>query len=184
MKKFLLFLLKLMRFKPDLKNVPQEDKYVLLFIPHTSMFDFVIGKITLTIMGVHPLFLIKKEAFWWPLGAILRKLGGVPLDRKNASKFYLYAADLIRKEDRVALLISPEGTRKRNDKWKKGFLYIAEEADVPIYMGYLDYGSRRVGIGEKFSPTGNHDADIKTVQQYYVGMRGLHKGWFNLENQE
>lgn len=181
MKKFCLFLLKLLRFKTDLVNVPTDDKYVLLFVPHTSMFDFVIGKITLTAMGVPALFLIKSEAFWWPLGVLLRKLGGVPVNRKNAAKFYLYAANLIREREKVALLISPEGTRKRNEKWKKGFLFIAEEAEVPIYLGYLDYGTRQVGIGPKFVPTGDHEADMKTVQAHYKGMRGLHKGWFNLE---
>ncbi|MDR2979978.1 MAG: 1-acyl-sn-glycerol-3-phosphate acyltransferase [Bacteroidales bacterium] len=182
MKKFCLFLLKFLRFKPDMENIPTDDKYVLLFVPHTSMFDFVVGKITLTAMGVNSLFLIKSEAFWWPLGVLLRKLGSVPVDRKHTSKFHLYAADMIRKHNKVALLISPEGMRRRNDKWKRGFLFIAEEADVPIYLGYLDYGTRRVGIGSKFTPTGNHNADMKAVQENYVGMRGLHKGWFNLES--
>ncbi|MDL2309101.1 1-acyl-sn-glycerol-3-phosphate acyltransferase, partial [Bacteroidales bacterium OttesenSCG-928-C03] len=102
MKKFCLFLLKLLRFKPDMENIPKDDKYVLLFVPHTSMYDFVIGKITLTAMGVNALFLIKSEAFWWPMGVLLRKLGGIPLNRKNASRFYLYAAEMIREREKVA----------------------------------------------------------------------------------
>lgn len=182
MKRINAFILKLFRYKIDTVNIPPEaDKCVLLFAPHTSMMDFVVGRMALSTMGVNTLFLIKSEMFWWPLGPILKKLGGVPVNRKHAVKFPLYAANLITQKDKVALLISPEGTRKRNPKWKKGFYYIAQEAGVPIALGYLDYRSRKGGIGGVFYPTGDVESDLNEIRKFYYGMRGRHKGQFDLE---
>lgn len=184
MRKVYLFILKLFRYKIDTVNIPTEaKKCVLLFAPHTSMFDFVVGFFSLKAMGVKTLFLIKSEAFWWPLGPILKKLGGVPVPRKKgASQFHHYAAQVIKERDEVALLIAPEGTRKLNPKWKKGFYYIAQEAEVPVLLGYLDYRSRRGGIGGVYQLTDDPDHDIREIKKYYYGMWGRHRGWFDLEN--
>ncbi|MDR1758821.1 MAG: 1-acyl-sn-glycerol-3-phosphate acyltransferase [Bacteroidales bacterium] len=183
MKKVNAFLLRLLRYKIDTKNVPTEaKKCVLLFAPHTSMLDFVIGKMALTAMGVKTLFIIKKEAFFFPLGLLLKALGGVPLDRKHAGRFHLYAAELIKVREEVALLIAPEGTRNRNPRWKKGFYSIAQEAGVPIALGYLDYRSRKGGIGKMFYPTSDYDKDLATIKMFYHGMRGRYKGHFDLED--
>ncbi|MDD4395544.1 MAG: 1-acyl-sn-glycerol-3-phosphate acyltransferase [Bacteroidales bacterium] len=184
MRKINAFLLKLMRYHIDTVNVPPEaQKCVLLFAPHTSYSDFIIGRMSLSAMGVKTIFLIKKEAFFFPLGTILRALGGMPVDRKNVRKFPVYAAEFIKKHDRIAFLLSPEGTRKLNSNWKKGFYFIAQEANVPIALGYLDYHTRRGGIGKIFYPTGDYDKDIVTIQEFYYGMCGRNKGHFNLENQ-
>ena len=183
MKKFNHFLLKLLRYKIDTVNIPPEaKKCVLLFAPHTSMIDFVIGIMSLSAMGVKTYFMIKSEAFWWPLGPILKKLGGVPVNRKNAVRVHLYASEVIKSSDEVALLIAPEGTRRLNPNWKKGCFHIANATGVPIALGYLDYKSRRGGIGGVFYPTGNIEADMAEVQKFYYGMRGRHKGLFNLED--
>lgn len=182
-RKINLFLLKLLRFKIDTENIPPEvKKCVLLFAPHTSMTDFIIGKMALTAMGVKTIFLIKKEAFWFPLGNILRALGGMPVDRQHVKRFPLFAAEVISQQEEVAFLIAPEGTRKRSN-WKKGFYFIAQHANVPVALGYLDYKARRGGIGKMFYITGDYDADIQEIRKYYYGMRGLHKGQFDLENE-
>jgi len=183
MKKTYHLILRVLGYKVDLVNIPKIKKYVLVFAPHTSMLDFVIGWMALKSMGVSTLFLIKNEAFFWPFGSMLKKLGGVPVNRKNASHFYLYAAEIIAERENVALLIAPEGTRKRNPKWKKGFYYIAKEADIPVMLGYLDYRSRRGGIGPEFPLTDNPDHDIVEIKKYYYGMYGRHRGCFDLEDQ-
>lgn len=183
MRKINAFLLKMLGYHIDTVNIPPEArKCVLLFAPHTSYSDFVIGRMSLSAMGVKTVFLIKKEAFFFPLGIILRKLGGIPVDRVNVRKFPVFAADFIRKQDEIAFLLSPEGTRKLNPNWKKGFYFIAQEAQVPIALGYLDYKSRRGGIGPIFYPTGDYEKDIVTIKAYYYGMRGYNKGQFDLED--
>jgi XTP/dITP diphosphohydrolase len=176
------FLLKLLRYKIDWINIPPEaKKCVLLFAPHTSMLDFVIGKMSLTAMGVKTVFLIKKEVFFFPLGQLLRALGGMPIDRKHVRKFPLFVTNLIVNSDEIAFLVAPEGTRKRTCEWKRGFYFIAQQARVPIVLGYLDYVSRRGGVGHAVWPSGNMDADIAEMQKYYYGLHGRNKGMFHLE---
>lgn len=162
---------------------PEARKCVLLFAPHTSITDFIVGKIALVAMGVKTTFLIKKEMFFFPLGFLLKKLGGMPVDRKHVKKFPVYAANYIKEQDEIALLLSPEGTRKLNKQWKRGFYYIAQEANVPIVLGYLDYRSRRGGVGPAFYPTGDYEKDLAEIEKFYYGMVGRHKGQFNLEDQ-
>ncbi|MCQ2286418.1 MAG: 1-acyl-sn-glycerol-3-phosphate acyltransferase [Bacteroidales bacterium] len=183
MKKFCLFVLKLMRFKIDTVNVPKEaKKCVLLFAPHTSMYDFVVGRFALTAMGVRSFFLIKKEVFWFPLGNLLRALGGIPLDRQHVRDFNKFTKELFEKNDEMALLISPEGTRKKVTNWKKGFYHIVQNTGVPLVLGYLDYRSRRGGISGVFHVTGDYEADIEEIKKNYYGMQGKHLGQFDLED--
>jgi len=183
MKRFCQILLKILRFKIDTVNIPPEaKKCVLLFAPHTSMTDFVVGRMALTAMGVRTFFMIKKEVFWFPLGNLLRALGGVPLDRKHVRNFSDFTNKLFEDNDEIALLISPEGTRKKVTTWKKGFYHVVRDANVPLVLGYLDYRSRRGGLLGVQPLTGDYDTDIEEIKKHYYGMRGLHKGQFDLED--
>ena len=182
MKKICLLILKLLNYKFDVADIPNEKKYVLIFAPHTSWTDFAIGKIALTAMGIKPTFLIKKELFFFPLGQYLKYLGGYPVDRQHAHKLTDILAKYIEEKDEIVLLITPEGTRKRVETWKRGFYYVAQNAGVPIALGYLDYRNRKGGIGPVLHPTGNYEADFQEIQKFYRGMKGRRKGCFNLEN--
>jgi 1-acyl-sn-glycerol-3-phosphate acyltransferase len=181
MKKIGLFILKLLNFKIDVVNIPKEKKYVLVFAPHTSWTDFAIGKIALTGMGVKTTFLIKKEFFFFPFGIYLKYIGGFPVDRKRTQKLTDRLAQYIKEQDQIALIITPEGTRRRIETWKRGFYHIAQKAEVPLALAYLDYNERKGGIGPVFYPTGNYEADLQEIQNFYRGMRGIWKGRFNLE---
>jgi 1-acyl-sn-glycerol-3-phosphate acyltransferase len=184
MKRFCLFILKLLNYKIDVANIPVEKKYVLVFAPHTSWVDFVIGKMALTVMGIQTTFLIKKEVFIFPLSAYLRYIGGYPVNRKRAQKLTDILAKFIKEKDEIVLIVSPEGTRRRVETWKRGFYYIALKADVPIALAYLDYKEKKGGIGPIFYPTGNYEDDLQEIQNFYRGMKGRKKGRFNLENDE
>jgi len=181
MKKVCLFILKLLNYKLDVVNIPREKKYVLVFAPHTSWTDFALGKIALTAMGVKTTFLIKKEFFFFPMGIYLKYIGGYPVDRKNTKNLTDKIAQYIKESDEVAFLITPEGTRKRVETWKRGFYHIAQKANVPIALAYLDYRDRKGGIGPTFYQTGDYDADLQEIQNFYKGMKGRKKGRFNLE---
>lgn len=181
--KFCHFLLRLMGFRVDTTNLPEVDKFVLVFVPHTSLSDFPIGWLALKAMGVKTAFVMKKEAFFFPVKYIFKAMGAIPIDRQHGAHFPEMAAEIIKKEEKIAFLISPEGTRTRVEKWKRGFYRIAQLADVPLYLGHLDYRSRTGGIGPRFDITGDYEADLKQIMPYYYGMQGRNKGQFHLENE-
>lgn len=163
-------------------NIPNgSERSVLLFAPHTSAWDFVIGKLALVKLGLKSGFIIKKEAFWFPQGVLLKFLGALPIDRDNANKMPLFAASLFDKYDRLSLMIAPEGTRKKTENWKRGFYFIANKAQVPIVLAYIDWKTKKCGIGKIIIPSGDYEKDLKEIQNFYQGMQGKHKGFFNLE---
>lgn len=182
MKRFCKFVLKLLHYNIIEQVPPETKKCIILFAPHTSWRDFVIGKMALIVMGVKTIFLIKKEVFFFPLNHLLRSVGGYPVDRKNPKAFAYEVSKMIHQKKEVALLIAPEGTRKRVEKWKRGFYTIALEAKVPIALGYLDYNSRRGGIDSMFYPTGDYQQDLQKIEKFYYGMKGRYEGKFNLED--
>lgn len=172
---------KVFRLKVDYTVPEGARKSVLLFAPHTSMWDFVAGKWVMDVMELRVKIMIKKEAFVFPIASWLKSIGGIPVDRRNASTMPEEVASLLRESDEMCLLICPEGTRKRTEHWKKGFYYIAQKAGVPVFMTYIDWKTRRAGIGPAFHVTGDYAADFLQIQSFYKGMCGWHKGQFNLE---
>lgn len=182
MRKFCHILLKLMGYTIDTVNIPQEiKKCVLVFAPHTSLSDFLIGWMALKEMGVKTTFAMKKEAFFFPVKYIFKAMGAIPIDRQHGAHFPEFAANLINTQEEIAFLISPEGTRKRVEKWKRGFYKTAQLANVPLVLGYLDYRSKRGGVGPAMYITGDYEKDMEKIQPFYFGMHGLNKGQFNLE---
>jgi len=103
------------------------------------------------------------------------------VDRKRARKLTDLLAEHIKELDEIALIISPEGTRRYTTTWQRGFYHIAKKADVPIALAYLDYKERKGGIGPVFYPTEDFESDLQKIQKFYYGMRGRRKGCFHLE---
>ncbi len=181
-KRFYLFLLQLFRFKPVGLQPAPVKKCVMILAPHTSILDFFLGHWMLEYMHAKGAIVIKKEFFVFPFKRYLNRLGCVPVDRKHSLRFTEFAVNLIHEREEIAFIICPEGTRKRVEKWKRGFYQIAQKAEVPICLSHIDYKSRTLGIGKVFWPTGDYEKDLAEIEQYYFGMKGLHKGHFNLED--
>lgn len=158
-----LFILSLFGWKID-KTPPRVEKCVVCMGPHTSNWDFIIGKIAFSYYGVNTKFLIKKELFRPPFGWIMRKMGGIPVDRKKKNNMTQIAVEHFEKNNNMFLVFTPEGTRKYNPHWKRGFYYIAQEAKVPIYIAYIDYKNKTGGWDSLFEPTGDVEADIKHIK--------------------
>lgn len=182
MRRFCGFLLKLMGWKLNPYNPVEAQRCVMMFAPHTSAWDFVIGKLAFLRLGIVSGFLIKKEAFWFPMGLILKALGAMPVDRSNARNITNISAALFDTHPRLSLMIAPEGTRKRNDHWKRGFYVVAQKANVPILLGYMNWKDKTCGIAKVIIPSGDYEKDLAEIQSFYIGMQGRNKGCFNLEN--
>lgn len=172
MKKIMRIILKLMGWKID-KHVPDGvKKAVIVMGPHTSNWDFVIGKMAFVTFGIKARFLIKKELFFFPFGPILKAMGGIPVDRKANNNFTEQAVDYFNNNESMYMVFTPEGTRKYSPHWKKGFYYIAQKAKVPIYIGYMDYERKIGGFHSLFQPTGDADKDILEIKEILKQYKG------------
>lgn len=172
MKKIMRIILKLMGWKID-KHVPDGvKKAVIVMGPHTSNWDFVIGKMAFITFGIKARFLIKKELFLFPFGPLLKAMGGIPVDRKANNNFTEQAVDYFNNNESMYMVFTPEGTRKYSPNWKKGFYYIAQKANVPIYIGYMDYERKIGGFHSLFLPTGDADKDILEIKEILKQYKG------------
>ncbi|WP_345162386.1 lysophospholipid acyltransferase family protein [Nibribacter koreensis] len=146
---------------------PGVKKAIMVAAPHTSNWDFIYARAAFYLMGVPVKITIKKEAFFFPMGPILKALGAIPVDRKKNNNLVAAMVDLFKQRDELVMLVTPEGTRKYQPRWKKGFYYTALGAGVPIVMGYLDYAKKEAGIGPMIQPTGDFDADMEKILNFY-----------------
>lgn len=147
-------------------------KCVICVAPHTSNWDFVVGKLFYTSMGCTASFLIKKEWFIFPLNLFFNWVGGVPVDRSKHTSVTDQMVERFNANERFQLAVTPEGTRKRAEEWKKGFYYMALKANVPIMVAYFDFAKKEVGTKGVFYPTGDAEKDILTIRQMYRGVTG------------
>jgi len=147
-------------------------KAVIIAVPHTSWHDFYIGVLLRKVVGVRTNFIGKKELFVGPFGWYLRAIGGTSLDRTPGQNKVQAIANLFKDKEEFRLSLAPEGTRKKVDKWRTGFYYIAKEANVPIIMFTLDFKNKQNKVSEPFYPTDDIEADFKFMKDYYKGVVG------------
>lgn len=156
-------------------------KCVITVAPHTSMADFILGRLAYCYLDRNVRYLIKKELFNIPvLKSILLRLGGIPVDRSGKNNVVNQAAALFGKYDNLNIIIAPEGTRKLVHNWKKGFYYIALKANVPVVLGFLDYEKKELGFGPVLCLTGNYEEDWKEMEKFYRGIPAKHPDRYNL----
>ncbi len=147
-------------------------KYIFIVGPHTSNWDVVIGLAYRSLLRLeHVKFLGKKELFRFPLGYFFRRIGGIPVDRQHRSNFVDDAARLFERNDRFAIALSPEGTRRKVDKLRTGFYYIAKAARVPIIMVGLDFGRKTLLFSDPFEPQ-EVESDFRMIMDFYRRVKG------------
>ncbi len=148
------------------------DKYIICLAPHTSNWDFILGLLYSRSIGMQSNFLMKKEWFFWPLGPIFKKLGGIPVYRQKKSSMTDAMAESAKAAKTFHLCITPEGTRSKTADWKKGFYFIALKAGMPILLYGLDYEKRLIQCTKTIIPSGNLDADMRDIKVYYKDFKG------------
>ena len=157
-------------------TLPDIPKLVLIVAPHSSNWDGIWGMAVKIALGLRVHVLGKRQLFFWPLGPILRRLGAVPVDRAAAHGTVGQAISLIRNSDNIWFTLTPEGTRKRVEKWKSGFLKIAHGAGVPVLMAYFHYPEKTIGIGDVYWTTGDEAADMAAIRAWYRPWIGKNRG--------
>lgn len=156
------------------------EKYIICLAPHTSNWDFFIGQLFMRAEGVKINFLMKKEWFFWPLGPFFRHIGGIPVYRQKHTHMTDALAQAARKASHFALCVTPEGTRSLNPEWKKGFYYIALEANIPILLFGIDYEKKLIVCTKTVVPNGDIDTQMHDIKLYYKDFKGRHPENFTI----
>ena len=155
---------------------PDVPRVVLIGAPHSSNWDGLWGFAAKIGLGLDIRILGKRELFWWPLGGLLRALGVMPIDRHRASGVVEQVAAMIRGRERIWFGLAPEGTRRRVEQWRSGFLKIARAADVPVLPVYFHYPDKVIGIGPLFHVGDDTEADMRRIRDWYRPWQGRHRG--------
>jgi 1-acyl-sn-glycerol-3-phosphate acyltransferase len=145
-------------------DLPHVKKAIIPVAPHTSNWDFFIGVFAMLALGLNLSYLGKHTIFRFPVNGLLRWLGGIPVDRRAASGVVEQMVAQFNQRDHLILALSPEGTRKKVAEWKKGFLHIAQAAQVPVVPIALDFSKKVVEITPPFMITGSIDDELQRVK--------------------
>lgn len=168
----------------DVYNVPADlGNAVCIVAPHTAIADFFVGMCFYWYHGIPFKFMIKAEFFKSRLvSSALYKIGAIRVDRGKKNHLVEQMIELFHQSHDTHLIICPEGTRKKVNHWKKGFYLIAEGANVPILLGFIDYKKRYCGVERVFYPTGDYEKDLAEIWEYYrsIKVMGKHPEQFNL----
>ena len=149
-------------------EVPVVPKAVFAAAPHTSNWDFIVGMFVIMALGVKVSYLMKKEAFFWPFKSLFMLLGGIPIDRSAAQDTVEQICTWYEKEEKLWVVITPEGTRARVERWKTGFLRVAHAAQVPVILVAWDYPSKSLNLEKLWHTTGDHDADAEAIREFLL----------------
>jgi len=152
------------RFEGSFPDVP---RCVLILAPHTSNWDFVVGLMAMLALALRVRFIAKHTLFWEPFGSFLRWMGGIPVDRHAPGGIIEIVIETFRASERLHVVITPEGTRRKVEAWKSGFYRIARGAEVPILPVVFDYRKRAIVFEPLFHTTRDYEADLKTLQGYF-----------------
>jgi len=154
---------------------PDAAKCVVAVAPHTSNWDFPVGAAAMFALDLKCKFIGKHTLFAWPVAGFLRWMGGIPVDRSAAHGVVGEAVDAFRASSQFMLVIAPEGTRSRVDKFKTGFLHIARGAGVPVVLVALDWGSRTIRIAPAFDVRSDIESERVRVEAHFARFRGRNR---------
>ncbi|MEL7586598.1 MAG: 1-acyl-sn-glycerol-3-phosphate acyltransferase [Prolixibacteraceae bacterium] len=168
------FLLRLLGWK-TVNGVMPHKKAIILGVPHTSAWDFIISYLYYTSVGGVVHIVIKKEFFFWPLGFFLHRMGAIPIDRSRGATVVKQTIDLMNQQEEFHLAITPEGTRSATNRWKGGFHSIAKATGATVYLGFFDWGKKEIGWTDTLELTEDVQADISRMKAYYHSKRVVGK---------
>lgn len=160
---------------------PEITKCVIIAAPHTSNWDFLYSLGALKILGYKVNYMVKQELFVFPFSLLLKKSGGISVDRKKNNNVVDEMVEKLNASASMYLMLSAEGTRKPVAKWKSGFYYVAQKAHVPVCTGYLDYAKKEAGFGPVIHISGNMDKDMAKIKAFYSTITPRIPENFNVE---
>lgn len=155
---------------------PDVPRLVVIAAPHSSAWDVVWGLAAKVAMGVDVVFMGKQEAFWGPVGWLLRRFGGLPVNRSAPGSVVEQVSDGLRTSERMWFVIAPEGTRRAVEKWKPGFWRIAKRAGVPVFCVWFHYPEKTLGLGPVVELSDDVNADLVRIRALFAPHMGRNRG--------
>lgn len=147
-------------------------KCIVAVAPHTSNWDFPLGILVRSAGKINAKFVAKHTIFIPPVGWLLKRWGGVPVDRRQRGNFVQAVVDEFNRRDYFHIVIAPEGTRSKVDRFKTGFYHIAKSANVPIVLCTFDWATRTVLFKDIFYPTDDEAKDMAFLWNYFKDIQG------------
>ncbi|MCB8745790.1 lysophospholipid acyltransferase family protein [Rhodoferax sp. U2-2l] len=158
---------------------PEASRSVFIAAPHTSNWDLPYTLMVAFVLRLNVHWMGKASIFRFPFGRLMRWLGGIAVDRSKSNNLVAASASAITQASgALQLIVPPEGTRSKVRYWKTGFYHIAQTAQVPIVMAYMDYTRKISGLGPVFYPTGDLEADMRTIKAFYAPFKGKNSEQF------
>ena len=163
------------------------DQCVMIAAPHTSNWDALYARLALKALGVNVRLTIKDSYMKLPFGPFVRAMGGIGIDRspKEAGQERLsmvqVMTDLFTTHPKLVMLVTPEATRAKQEKWKTGFYHVALNAGVPIALAYMDYAKKKTGVGKIVYPSGNFEKDMHEIMEFYSQISGKFPEKFSVD---
>ena len=148
-------------------------KYVLIGAPHTSNWDFPLMLMVVLELRLQLFWMGKHTLFPFLFSGIMKWLGGIPINRTKSHNVVHDIVGQFKSNDNFVVLVPPEGTRLKVSEWKTGFYHIANNAGVPILMGYVNAEKKEAGFANFFYPTGDLESDMKEIRSFYAQKKGL-----------
>ncbi len=163
-------------------QAPRVPRYIMVGAPHTSNWDFFYGMAIALATGVNCYWIGKHTLFRGPFNPVMRWMGGIPLDRQGrCSRGSLVDQTVctFKQHHQLGIVICPEGTRSKGERWHTGFYHIAQNADVPIVLAFLDFKNKTGGFGPIIKPSSNIHKDLHEIQAFYTRVYGRHPECFS-----
>lgn len=154
-------------------TLPDEHRFVLIGAPHTSNWDFILMLLAVFHKRMEVHWMGKDAIFKPPFAGFMRWLGGISIDRSSSNNAVDQMVEQYRLHRELIVLITPEGTRSKVERWKTGFYHIAHGAEVPIMLGYIDCATKTLGFGDMFYPSGDIEVDMQKIQAFYKDKKGI-----------
>lgn len=173
------FILKLFGWKVEGSFGPELKNCIIIVAPHTSQWDFILGVLARSIYGIRAKYLIKNSFFKPGISWFFHMTGGIPVDRSKKNDLTERLKAILGRGEELKIAFTPEGTRKRVDRWKTGFYWTAIDANLPIVAHYIDYKQKIVGQFPVFHPTGDWEKDKLHFEKLYEGVSACHDEGFN-----
>lgn len=148
-------------------TAPDYPRCIICVAPHTSNWDFILGKLAYMSVGRKAGFLMKESWFFFPLGLFFKSIGGIPVPKKRGASLVDVLIEKFKSSDNLCLAITPEGTRSKVSQWRSGFLHIAKGANVPILLGKFDFKNKCIIVNDEFVVSGDAEDDMLRIKTYY-----------------